>query len=358
MKEKRLTDYTSLYELARRQIVLLNALTPRKLFNALGILYEYLTSRTVLNYRPVVLRIEPTSHCNLRCPTCHPSGNTFGGPMRREVLDRLLERIPFAVMLKGTLYLFGEPFFSRHLPEMIRAIGDRGVPTSTSTNFNVFSEAKAHEIIDAGLSWLIVCVDGADQETYARYRVGGSLERVLENIRIMVATKRARGTSWPVIEVQCIEFEYNRHQVDEIRRICLDLGVERFTVKRDVLSQMNIDVSRLTDGESGSRGDQTSRVSAGAKRRRARCVYLYGTLHVDYDGSVLPCCVGRAVFGNLLESSLDEIWNNEKFVAARRFFASGFRQRTPGVDVPCYTCPLFFPELDSEADRVERVRNQ
>jgi hypothetical protein len=64
------------------------------------------------------------------------------------------------------------------------------------------------------------------------------------------------------------------------------------------------------------------------------------------------------LFGNLLESSFDEIWNNEKFVAARRFFASGFRERTPGVDVPCYTCPLFFPELDTEADRIERVRNQ
>lgn len=358
MKEKRLYDYTDLYQLARRQVGLLGYLTPRKLLNALGILYEYLTCRTVLSYRPVVLRIEPTSHCNLRCPTCHPSGNTFGGPMKRSVLDKLLERIPFTTMLKGTLYLFGEPLFNRQLPDMIQAVGDRGVLTSTSTNFNIFSEAKAHEIIDAGLSWLIICVDGADQETYARYRVGGSLERVLENTRVMVEAKRARGTSWPVIEVQCIEFDYNRHQVDEIRRICLDLGVERFTVKRDVLAQMNIDVAGLTDDKPASRDDAKPPVSVVKKKGRARCAYLYGTMHVDYDGSVLPCCVGRSVFGNLLENSFEEIWNNEKFVAARRFFASGCRERTPGVDVPCYTCPLFFPELDSEADRVERVRNQ
>jgi MoaA/NifB/PqqE/SkfB family radical SAM enzyme len=357
MRLKRLSDYTSLWQMAGRQAVLLQRLTPHKLWNAAGILLEYLLGRTVLRFRPVVLRLDPTSHCNLRCPTCHPDGNTFGGEMPAPLFERLLARIPFASLLKGSLYLYGEPLFNRRLPAMISAVDARGVPTSISTNFNVFSARKAEEIIDARLAWIIICVDGADQATYEKYRVGGRLDRVLENIRILVEAKRRRGTTWPIIEVQCIRFAHNAHQLDDIRRLCVELGVERFTTKRDVLAQMNIDVAALPGGAGTAAVPDAAAVAPAVPARPPRrCMYLYGTLHVDYDGSVLPCCVGRSVFGNLSDNTFEEIWNNAKFVAARRFFASGFRDRDHGLDIPCYTCPLYFPQAGTTAERVARVK--
>ena len=46
--------------------------------------------------------------------------------------EKLLERIPSRYLLKATLYLFGEPFFNRHLTTMIEGFRSRSVPTSTS----------------------------------------------------------------------------------------------------------------------------------------------------------------------------------------------------------------------------------
>lgn len=304
---------------------MLRRLSPRRSANAAGILYEYLAKKTVLKHKPVLLKIEPSTHCNLRCPPCHPDGNTFGGRMDQATFQQVLEKVPLDDILKTSLYMFGEPLLNRNIYGMIKEMTNRGVPTSISTNFHAFNDNLADEMLDSGLTWILVCIDGATQESYEKYRVGGDLERVKSNLRLLIEKKRQSGSKLPIVEAQCVIFDHNRDEIDDIRDMCLSLGVDRFTAKEDVFTQLDY-------------SDAQKRVMKPPKRP---CYFLYGSFMVDYDGVVVPCCLGRYEFGNLLESSFEEIWNNEKFVAARRWFASDFTEKDENLNLPCYSCPLF-----------------
>lgn len=324
MKNRKITDYSNLYQLASRQFVMLGRLSPSRAANAMGILYEYFTKKTVLRHKPVLLKIEPSTHCNLRCPPCHPNGNTCGGIMNMDVFEEAIEKVPLDYFLKSSLYMFGEPLINKNIYTMIQQLTARGVPTSISTNFHPFNEKSVDEIIDSGLSWVLVCIDGATQESYEIYRVGGNLKKVTDNLRVLINRKRERGSRHPIVEAQCVIFDHNRTEIEDIRKMCFSLGVDRFTAKEDVFTQLDMSHTEKT-----------------MKPPKRPCYFLYGSFMVDYDGIVVPCCLGRYEFGNLMESSFEEIWNNDKFVAARRWFASGFTEKDENLDLPCYNCPLF-----------------
>jgi MoaA/NifB/PqqE/SkfB family radical SAM enzyme len=310
--------------MASRQSPALRRLTPKKVMNALGIYVEYRRRKTVLRHKPVVLKFEPSTYCNLRCPPCHPDGNSFGGTMSEEVFETLLDKAALDYVIKTTAYMFGEPLWNKRIYDMICELSRRNVTTSISTNFHIFGEEHVDALIESGLTWILVCIDGADQESYEKYRVRGNLQKVLGNLELLIRRKKERRSRNPVIEVQSIVFDHNKDQIEDIRDMCSSIGVERFTTKADVLPQVTGSVS----------------VERPAKRK-STCFFLYGSLMVDYDGVVIPCCLGRYEFGNLMTSSFEEVWNNEKFVAARAWFASGFTKKDERFDLPCYKCPLF-----------------
>ncbi|MHB1389870.1 MAG: radical SAM protein [Thermoleophilia bacterium] len=325
MKNRKITDYANLYQMASRQFVMARRLSPRRAANAAGILQEYMTKKTVLKHKPLLLKVEPSTFCNLRCPPCHPDGNNKGGIMEMMTFKTVMDNMPLEYFLKSSMYMFGEPLMNRNIHQMIRRMTDRGLPTSISTNFHAFNARTADEMIDSGLTWILICIDGATQSSYEKYRVGGNLQKVLDNLKLLIEKKKETGSKYPIVEIQCVIFEHNRDEIEDIRQMCLALGVDRFTAKEDVYTQL----------------DMSSDKKELVNPPKRPCYFLYGSFMVDYDGVVTPCCLGRYDFGNLHESSFEEIWNNYRFVAAREWFASGFTSRIDDLNLPCYTCPLF-----------------
>ena len=54
---------------------------------------------------------------------------------------------------------------------------ETGLYTIVSTNAQALTPEIAHDLVDAGLSRIIVSMDGLTQTSYNAYRVGGSLEK-------------------------------------------------------------------------------------------------------------------------------------------------------------------------------------
>lgn len=152
MKNRKITDYANLYQLASRQFVMLRRLSPRSAANVAGILQEYMTKKTVLKNKPLLLKVEPSTFCNLRCPPCHPDGNTTGGMMEMSTFENVIEKVPLQYLLKSSMYMFGEPLMNKNIYQMIRRMTDRGLPTSISTNFHAFNAGTADEMINSGLT--------------------------------------------------------------------------------------------------------------------------------------------------------------------------------------------------------------
>ncbi|OHB82909.1 MAG: hypothetical protein A3J73_06000 [Planctomycetes bacterium RIFCSPHIGHO2_02_FULL_38_41] len=58
---------------------------------------------------------------------------------------------------------------------------------------------------------------------------------------------------------------------------------------------------------------------------------------INWDGNILPCCAvysEKHAFGNILENSFAEIWNNEMYVSARKEILG--RKNTKHTI--CHTC--------------------
>jgi MoaA/NifB/PqqE/SkfB family radical SAM enzyme len=69
----------------------------------------------------------------------------------------------------------------------------------------------------------VVSCDGVDQESYGRYRVGGSFEQVLENLRWLVAHRRGRR---PFLVWQYLVMKHNEAQMARARELATEVGVD------------------------------------------------------------------------------------------------------------------------------------
>lgn len=308
---------------------LLRRATPRRLANVAGCLRELWLHRAVLASRPFYLRVNVSDLCNLRCPGCllaqrAPTADASPHLMRlaafREAVRDFLPHL-----LKVNLYDEGEPLLNPDVFAMVRHLDAHGVGACISTNLSMpLDQRQLRELADCGLDHLVVCVDGATQETYGRYRVGGDLERVLASLRGITALVTAgRG---PRVELQFIEFDHNRHERARVEALGRELGVWRIAVIQGS--------SPLGWPGTDFRGDE-------AERRRRGCYQLWVSAHVNVDGTLGTCDYGEdhgtASIGSARDYAAGHLRNHPRMVELRRSFAPG----AGGLAPACRTCSLY-----------------
>jgi MoaA/NifB/PqqE/SkfB family radical SAM enzyme len=130
----------------------------------------------------VSLAIEPTTSCNLRCPQC-PSGlRSFTretGIINEDFFKTTIDAL-YKELFYLTFYFQGEPYLHPDFTKMVAYASAKGIYTATSTNAHFLSNENAKKTVESGLDRLIISIDGATQEAYESYRIGGSLDKVLE----------------------------------------------------------------------------------------------------------------------------------------------------------------------------------
>jgi radical SAM protein with 4Fe4S-binding SPASM domain len=271
--------------------------------------------------------VEPTNLCNLSCPTC-PTGTGKIRPLPPMTLDRF-DRVLDALaprMRNLALWNYGEPLLNRDLPRMIAKAKEAGVRVvKVSSNVHFLDGARGLALLRSGLDVLILSVDGASQETYAKFRKEGDFEKVAKSVAWLCAEKKRLGLAKPRIELQFIVMRHNEHELPEMRRLARAWGVDALRIKTvgadDPETKDLVPATRLlsryeADGE-------TPNV------RHAFCTMPWDHTVVNVDGSVTPCCYLRPdmgeqfVMGNVFESSFPEIWRGEKYRAFRASMLDG-----------------------------------
>jgi MoaA/NifB/PqqE/SkfB family radical SAM enzyme len=197
-----------------------------------------MVSRRVLGYAepalPHILHVGVTTKCNLHCPACPTGNGTLGRPaghLSFEIYARAVDELLGALMFM-LFWDWGEPLMHPRLPDMVEYAGRRGIMTVVSTNGTVANaERQIERLVSAQPSVVIVCVDGADQRTYEKYRTGGKLSRVLDTIRRLRDEKDRQGSPYPVIEFRTLAIRDNEQQMPELLKMAMDTGSDLFSVK-------------------------------------------------------------------------------------------------------------------------------
>lgn len=184
------------------------------------------------------LHVEPSARCNLRCPFCvhgrpgrpwlasRPGPHELSPRLYRELLEDLRRH---DLALRWSYFSGrGDPGTHPGCWDLARATKEifPGTDLLVCTNGN-FPYRDA--IVDSGLDKIKIALDSLDQGTYARYRVGGSVERLLELTRRIVARKRETGRATPLVVWQKVVFDFNDSPEELLayQRAALEHGVDR-----------------------------------------------------------------------------------------------------------------------------------
>lgn len=195
-------------------------------------------SRELLDRRevslPHIVHVGVTTLCNLQCPACPTGTQALGRPgehLKFETYASMVEEIGDQLMFM-LFWDWGEPLMHPRIYDMVRLAKQHDITTIISTNGTVAcSEPKIRKLVESGLDYIIVCVDGATQESFEKYRVGGSLDRVLETTQRLGDIRASVGLGHPVIEFRSLATRYNEHELPRLLTLAQQTGADVFSVK-------------------------------------------------------------------------------------------------------------------------------
>jgi len=218
-------------------------------------------------------------------------------------------------------YFMGEPFLNKRAYEMIRYARQKNIHVETCTNGD-FVDAKG--IVYSDVNDISFQIGGMTQATHEVYRVRGKLDRVQTNIIELLEERQRNPRSSVKINVGFVVMKHNEHEVPEFLRWAKEIGV-------DCANVIDPCVRSVSEGELLLPSDKRywfyneEAFACGVLKPKYlpdnECTWIWNSLVVNWDGSVVPCCRdpnGRHVLGNAFETPLSHIWNGDDMQTFRR----------------------------------------
>jgi len=327
----------------------------RKAVNALKVGVAYLGKSRRVTGHPIMLKIDLSPVCQLRCPVCfhadpEPESNLlakqhFDASQRMSLEDfqTIIDQAEGKVQAVYMYYL-GEPFINKDACKMARYARDAGMNVLVSSNMSLkFSDEKIAEIARSGITHLEVGMEGSTQETYAAYRIGGKIDLVLSNIKRLAAYKKEHKLGYPKIEVQFLKMQHNEGEAAKVRDLFEKGEVQMFTVE---------------DGDTGNWAElaleNTDVEGPTPKKMIPTCMWPYSGIVIKYNGDVIPCCIYNGghqyqetesedsrILGNVFKEGLMGVWNNSSYQDVRSYVGNPqlIKDRPEFERSFCHGCP-------------------
>jgi radical SAM protein with 4Fe4S-binding SPASM domain len=302
-------------------------LSPERTINVLKIVSSFYLSKMIRKPivwgMPISYSIEPTNHCNLKCPEC-PSGlGTLTRPLgllKFEEFRKMIDEI-YKTGFYVQLFFQGEPFINKQLAEMIRYAQKKNVYISISTNGHFINEKNVDDVLKDSPDKLIYSIDGLDEESYQNYRVGGTFKQADDGLRTLINRRNERGMKKPFVELQFIVMKQNEHQIEDVLEYGNDVGVDKVVFKTMQISSYENALKFLPSNNKFRRykvGNGKFEINGGMKNH---CFALWRTSVITWDGKVVPCCFDKDAeftLGTLNGTRFSEIWKSEDYMNFRK----------------------------------------
>ena len=340
---------------------------PRKWANLARVEAERKLRRIELQGHPYLLIIDPCNYCNLRCPLCPTGIGTLNRPQKmmslecfRNYFDPLSD-----YLFEAYMHNWGESLLNKQVYSMIAHAQSRNVGTNLSTNFSATTQTDLENLVESGLEYLIVSMDGTSADTYGEYRVQGKFESVIHNLAEVIRLRNLRGKKTPVVEWQFIVMKSNEHQIDEAEALAKKVGVDllRFIpvgMPYDTPDRKAVAEKWFPVTVKGRAYSPEVEQQYGQANKPSPCFYLYRSMVVNPDGGVAPCCVvykKESDFAQLSDQWQPmEIWNNDHYLSARAHYSSKNAPRP--VETICDGCDIFARHPTKEHARVLKANHE
>lgn len=266
-------------------------------------IYRLEESQTMADY-PLNIMIEVTNHCNIKCVMCPREVMTrkegvmdFG--LYSKIIDETTKHGKPYIL---TLHFSGEPLINKQLPEMIKYAKKKGVPiVRLNSNGTLLDENKSRELLNSGLDVITIAIE-ANKEIHNKVRIGSDFDAVKENVKQLTEMKRILKLKKPNIRVQILTMD----------------GVTEEIIK-DSISMWEPIVDYVNVASVGTVGGQVDDLGS-TREKKTYCKEIWTNMIILWNGDATVCCAdhdARLKVGNVLEESVEDIWNGEKYQRIR-----------------------------------------
>jgi len=286
---------------------------------------------------PLMIYMEVTRRCNLRCRHCDIWMTSDKGELRpempadriREVLSGLVPHGLLAVDLFG-----GEPLLRPELPVLVRDLRGSGLHVTVTTNGTLLMGRMAEALADSGLSQLLVSIDAPTATAHDRLRGrAGTFEAASTGLARFASLSGGRVRTGLNTLVCRENMEFLPDMVD----LCLELGARQIRLlpyhqcypfdrylRDDSLLPRPEDLPVLNDalarfkaradaaGITTNCGPYLDGIGTwfGGAAARARCMAGLAVCDVNAFGDLYPCFTLSEAVGNVLETPFLELWRS------------------------------------------------
>jgi MoaA/NifB/PqqE/SkfB family radical SAM enzyme len=302
--------------------------------------------------RPSGIRLEASSHCQLRCPSCPTTTGAInpaigGGFLKFSDFKELLDKNPW--IRRVELSNYGEVLLNPELLKMMEYAFSRHITLTAGNgvNLNHAKEEVLEGLVKYRMKDLTVSIDGASQETYQIYRVRGKFDEVIGHIKKINEYKQKYNSELPRLAWQFIVFGHNEHEIPKARKMAAELHMKfnlKLTWDNNFSPIKDIEYVRKEIGVGAVTREEFTE-KWGVNYQQRICHQLWNLPQINWDGKVLGCC--RNFWGdfgaNAFKDGLLPAVNSEKMQYAREMLTGSMPERE---DIPCTTCEIY---LDMKA---------
>jgi MoaA/NifB/PqqE/SkfB family radical SAM enzyme len=151
----------------------------------------------LLNMRHLFVRLDPVLACNIRCRMCFFSNDEYRQAHKGMFTAAEIERIGRFFFPKALQVVVGcgaEPTLYKDYAGIVKLAKDYGVPyVGLVSNGQLLDGPAIDRLVANGLDELIISTHGVTKETYEKFMVGASYEKLLAVLECVGAAKAKTG---------------------------------------------------------------------------------------------------------------------------------------------------------------------
>jgi len=195
---------------------------------------------------PIEMSLDPCHACNFKCHHCNAQEYLNDGTHCFMSWPGLLNTIALSGLwgIKGMcLGGGGEPLMHHNIKEVIRTIKSSDTESAVATNGYLIDEEMANELMLC--KWVAISVDAASRETFKKVHGVDGWDRVINNIKLLVKTKKETGSN-VAIDYRFLITPDNWQEIENACFTALRIGVDAFHARpADLGREINYDMNSI-----------------------------------------------------------------------------------------------------------------
>ena len=208
--------------------------------------------------------------------------------------------VPKVVVLHG----YGDPLLDKHMPERIRILNQKGIPSYFSCNPANINIERTSLMFENGLDYIKYSIESVSDERHKKIRGSASdFSNSYENILQLLDIKEKNGYKCTIVITM---LELYRDQKDEFNRL-----KEAFNGKDVYIYLKSQDQQWYQDKYEGTKSLHWLEF----------CQFPWSSMTIKSNGEAAMCVEdfnNEIILGDTRHDSLKDIWNNEKYKKFRQ----------------------------------------